>query len=64
MQHSDYISGYMAIGEVLKTMSILPQSFTISKQEFFDQPLTQLTSGGVKYTRAPLAARGSATCSM
>ncbi|KAA6382944.1 MAG: hypothetical protein EZS28_021528, partial [Streblomastix strix] len=37
---------------------------TISKQEFFDQPLTQLTSGGVKYTRAPLAARGSATCSM
>ncbi|KAA6383888.1 MAG: hypothetical protein EZS28_020584, partial [Streblomastix strix] len=42
MQHSDYISGYMAMGE----------------------PLTQLTSGGVKYTRAPLAARGSATCSM
>ncbi|KAA6378923.1 MAG: hypothetical protein EZS28_025553 [Streblomastix strix] len=45
-------------------MSIHPQSFTISKQEFFDQPLTQLTSGGVKYTRALLAARGSATCSM
>ncbi|KAA6397126.1 MAG: hypothetical protein EZS28_007346 [Streblomastix strix] len=64
MQHSDYISGYMAMGEVLKTMCIHPQSFTISKQEFFDQPLTQLTSGGVKYTRAPLAARGSATCSM
>ncbi|KAA6380849.1 MAG: hypothetical protein EZS28_023624 [Streblomastix strix] len=64
MQHSDYISGYMAMGEVLKTMSIHPQSFNISKQEFFDQPLTQLTSGGVKYTRAPLAARGSTTCSM
>ncbi|KAA6370839.1 MAG: hypothetical protein EZS28_033633 [Streblomastix strix] len=28
------------------------------------EPLTQLTSGGVKYTRAPLAARGSATRSM
>ncbi|KAA6386927.1 MAG: hypothetical protein EZS28_017548, partial [Streblomastix strix] len=42
MQHSDYISGYMAMGE----------------------PLTQLNSAGVKYTRAPLAARGSATCSM
>ncbi|KAA6363520.1 MAG: hypothetical protein EZS28_040953 [Streblomastix strix] len=54
----------MAMGEVLKTMNIHPQSFTISKQEFFDHPLTQLTSGGVKYTRAPLAARGSATCSM
>ncbi|KAA6380377.1 MAG: hypothetical protein EZS28_024094, partial [Streblomastix strix] len=64
MQHSDYISGYMAMGEVLKTMSIHPQSFTISKQEFFDQPLTQLNSAGAKYTRAPLAARGSATCSM
>ncbi|KAA6374021.1 MAG: hypothetical protein EZS28_030454 [Streblomastix strix] len=64
MQHSDYISGYMAMGEVLKTMSIHPQSFTISKQEFFDQPLTQLNSARIKYTRAPLAARGSATCSM
>ncbi|KAA6403746.1 MAG: hypothetical protein EZS28_000726 [Streblomastix strix] len=54
----------MAMGKVLKTMSIHPQSFTISKQEFFDQPFTQLKSAGVKYTRAPLAARGSTTCSM
>ncbi|KAA6379992.1 MAG: hypothetical protein EZS28_024483, partial [Streblomastix strix] len=28
------------------------------------EPLTQLNSAGVKYTRAPLAARGTATCSM
>ncbi|KAA6402556.1 MAG: hypothetical protein EZS28_001924 [Streblomastix strix] len=54
----------MAMVEVLKTMSIHPQSFTISKQEFFDKSLTQLNSAGVKYTRAPLATRGSATCSM
>ncbi|KAA6380352.1 MAG: hypothetical protein EZS28_024120, partial [Streblomastix strix] len=64
MQHSDYISGYMAMGEVLKTMSIHPQSFTISKQQFFDQPIDSLNSSGVKYIRAPLAARGTATCSM
>ncbi|KAA6378189.1 MAG: hypothetical protein EZS28_026284 [Streblomastix strix] len=63
MHHSDYISGYMAKSEVLKTMSIHAQSFTISKQEFYDQSLTQLNSAGVKYTRASLAARGSATCS-
>ncbi|KAA6390295.1 MAG: hypothetical protein EZS28_014178 [Streblomastix strix] len=64
MQHSDYISGYMQLGEVLKTLSIHAQSFAISKQQFFDQPVNQLTSSGVRYTRAPLAARGSATCSM
>ncbi|KAA6353910.1 MAG: hypothetical protein EZS28_050563 [Streblomastix strix] len=54
----------MAMEEVLKTMSIHVQFFTISKQEIQDQPLTQLASGGVKYTRAPLVARGAATCSM
>ncbi|KAA6359117.1 MAG: hypothetical protein EZS28_045356, partial [Streblomastix strix] len=60
----DYISGYMQLGEVLKTLSIHAQSFAISKQQFFDQPVNQLTSSGVRYTRAPLAARGTATCSM
>ncbi|KAA6391845.1 MAG: hypothetical protein EZS28_012630 [Streblomastix strix] len=64
MQHSDYISGYMQLGEVLKALSIHAQSFAISKQQFFDQPVNQLTSSGVRYTRAPLAARGAATCSM
>ncbi|KAA6373219.1 MAG: hypothetical protein EZS28_031255 [Streblomastix strix] len=64
MQHSDYISGYMQLGEVLYTLSIHAQSFSISKQQFFDQPVNQLTSSGVRYTRAPLAARGAATCSM
>ncbi|KAA6375418.1 MAG: hypothetical protein EZS28_029055 [Streblomastix strix] len=64
MQHSDYISGYMQLGEVLKTLSIHAQSIAISKQQFFDQPVNQLTSSGVRYTRAPLAARGTATCSM
>ncbi|KAA6380858.1 MAG: hypothetical protein EZS28_023614, partial [Streblomastix strix] len=34
------------------------------KQQFFDQPVTQLTNDGAHYTRAPLAARGTATCSM
>ncbi|KAA6328336.1 MAG: hypothetical protein EZS28_053730, partial [Streblomastix strix] len=54
----------MQLGEVLKTLSIHAQSFAISKQQFFDQPVNQLTSSGVRYTRAPLAARGTATCSM
>ncbi|KAA6383857.1 MAG: hypothetical protein EZS28_020615, partial [Streblomastix strix] len=54
----------MAMGEVQKTMSINAQSFEISKQQFFDQPVDSLTSTGVKYTRAPLAARGAATYSM
>ncbi|KAA6398607.1 MAG: hypothetical protein EZS28_005863, partial [Streblomastix strix] len=57
MQHSDYVSGYMQLGEVLKSLSIHPQSFEISKQNFFDSPITELTSSGVKYTRAPLGAR-------
>ncbi|KAA6382433.1 MAG: hypothetical protein EZS28_022042 [Streblomastix strix] len=62
--HSDYVSGYMQLGEVLKTLSIHPQSFEISKQNFFDSPITELTSSGVKYTRAPLGARGKSACSM
>ncbi|KAA6379031.1 MAG: hypothetical protein EZS28_025440 [Streblomastix strix] len=62
--HSDYVSGYMQLGEVLKTLSIHPQSFEISKQNFFDSPITELTSSAVKYTRAPLGARGKSACSM
>ncbi|KAA6365967.1 MAG: hypothetical protein EZS28_038505, partial [Streblomastix strix] len=64
LQHSDYVSGYMQLGEVLKTLSIHPQSFEISKQNFFDSPISELTSSGVKYTRAPLGARGKSACSM
>ncbi|KAA6378162.1 MAG: hypothetical protein EZS28_026311 [Streblomastix strix] len=64
MQHSDYATGYMQQGELLKTLTIHAGSFSISKQQFTDQPVTELTSSGVKYTRAPLGARGLATCSM
>ncbi|KAA6361268.1 MAG: hypothetical protein EZS28_043206 [Streblomastix strix] len=64
MQHSDYVSGYMQLGEVLKSLSIHLQSFEISKQNFFDSPITELTSSRVKYTRAPLGARGKSACSM
>ncbi|KAA6398175.1 MAG: hypothetical protein EZS28_006298 [Streblomastix strix] len=64
MQHSDYVRGYMQLGEVLKSPSIYPQSFEISKQNFFDSPITELTSSGVKYTRAPLGARGKSAYSM
>ncbi|KAA6388064.1 MAG: hypothetical protein EZS28_016408 [Streblomastix strix] len=64
MQHSDYVIGYMQRGEVLKSLSIHPQSFEISKQNFFDSPITELTSNEVKYTRAPLGARGKSACSM
>ncbi|KAA6395375.1 MAG: hypothetical protein EZS28_009100 [Streblomastix strix] len=46
MQHSDYISGYMQLGEVLKSLSIYPQSFETSQQNFFDSPITELTSSG------------------
>ncbi|KAA6399831.1 MAG: hypothetical protein EZS28_004636 [Streblomastix strix] len=64
MQHSDYVSGYLQLGEVLKSLSIHPQSFQISKQNFFDSPITELTSNGVIYIRAPLGARGKSACSM
>ncbi|KAA6394845.1 MAG: hypothetical protein EZS28_009626 [Streblomastix strix] len=60
--HSDYVSSYSALNEVLRTLTIEPQSFALSKQEFFDQPRNTLTSGGPRQTRAPLGARGSATC--
>ncbi|KAA6371650.1 MAG: hypothetical protein EZS28_032824 [Streblomastix strix] len=52
------------MSEVLRQASIHPQSFTLSRQEFFDQPVSQMTSDGQRYTRAPLGARGNATCSM
>ncbi|KAA6380331.1 MAG: hypothetical protein EZS28_024144 [Streblomastix strix] len=64
MQHSDCVAGYMQLGEVIKTLTIHEGSFSISKQQFTDQPVNELTSSGVKYTRAPLGARGLATCSM
>ncbi|KAA6400891.1 MAG: hypothetical protein EZS28_003584 [Streblomastix strix] len=64
MQHSDYVAGYMQLGEILKTLTIHAESFSISEQQFTDQLVTELTSGGVKYTRAPLGARGLATCTM
>ncbi|KAA6363748.1 MAG: hypothetical protein EZS28_040727, partial [Streblomastix strix] len=52
------------MSEVLRQASIHPQSFNISRLEFFDQPINQLTSDGQRYTRAPLGARGQGTCSM
>ncbi|KAA6363339.1 MAG: hypothetical protein EZS28_041134, partial [Streblomastix strix] len=64
MQHSDCVAGYMQLGEVLKMLTIHHGSFSISKQQFTDQPVNELTSSGVKYTRAPLGARRLATCSM
>ncbi|KAA6369761.1 MAG: hypothetical protein EZS28_034710, partial [Streblomastix strix] len=60
--HSDYVSSYSALNEVLRTLTIEPQSFALSKQEFFDQLRNTLTSGGIRQTRASLGARGSATC--
>ncbi|KAA6392455.1 MAG: hypothetical protein EZS28_012020 [Streblomastix strix] len=56
-QHSDYISTYSALNDVLKAQSIYPQSFSIRRQQFFDQPVIQLTSDGQRYTRAPQGAR-------
>ncbi|KAA6366338.1 MAG: hypothetical protein EZS28_038136 [Streblomastix strix] len=52
------------MSEVLRQASIHPQSFQLSRQEFFDQPVTQLTSDGQRYTRAPLGAIGNTTCSL
>ncbi|KAA6376929.1 MAG: hypothetical protein EZS28_027544 [Streblomastix strix] len=52
------------MSEVLRQASIHPQSFQLNRQEFFDQPINQLTSDGQRYTRAPLGARGQGTCSM
>ncbi|KAA6388756.1 MAG: hypothetical protein EZS28_015718 [Streblomastix strix] len=59
--HSDYVSSYFALNEELRTLTIEPQSFALSKQEFFDQPRNTLTSGGTRQTRAPLGAKGSVT---
>ncbi|KAA6403735.1 MAG: hypothetical protein EZS28_000731 [Streblomastix strix] len=47
----------------MQTQTIVAQSFSTSKQKFFDQPLIQLTNDGAHCTGAPLAARGTATCS-
>ncbi|KAA6401615.1 MAG: hypothetical protein EZS28_002857 [Streblomastix strix] len=63
-QHSDYISIYSALNEVLKAQSIYPQSPSVSRQQFFDYPVTQLTSDGQRYTRALLGESGTDICSM
>ncbi|KAA6372784.1 MAG: hypothetical protein EZS28_031688, partial [Streblomastix strix] len=47
----------------MQTQTIVAQSFNISKQQFYDQPVTLLTNDGAHYTRAPLGARGLSTCS-
>ncbi|KAA6381003.1 MAG: hypothetical protein EZS28_023472 [Streblomastix strix] len=52
------------MSKVLRQASIHPQNFQLSRQEFFDQHVTQLTSDGQRYTRAPLGVRGNTTCSM
>ncbi|KAA6387057.1 MAG: hypothetical protein EZS28_017415 [Streblomastix strix] len=62
--HPDQVSGYMQLEEVLKTLSIHPQSFEISKQNFIDSLITELTSRGVKNIRAPLRAGGKFACLM
>ncbi|KAA6403572.1 MAG: hypothetical protein EZS28_000908 [Streblomastix strix] len=64
MLHSDYVSKYIQLGEVLKSLSIHPQSFEISKQNFLDSPIIEHISSGVKYIRARLGARGKSSCSM
>ncbi|KAA6378391.1 MAG: hypothetical protein EZS28_026082 [Streblomastix strix] len=60
--HSDYVSSYSALNEVMRILTIEAQSFILSKQEFIDQPVNTLFSSGTRQTRAPLGARGSATC--
>ncbi|KAA6399964.1 MAG: hypothetical protein EZS28_004503 [Streblomastix strix] len=62
-QHSDYINSYSQFQEVMQTQTIVAQSFNFSKQQFYDQLVTQLTNDGAHYTRAPLGARGLSTCS-
>ncbi|KAA6400506.1 MAG: hypothetical protein EZS28_003962 [Streblomastix strix] len=47
----------------MKTQTIVAQSFSTSKQQFFDQSVTQLTNECTHHTRAPLAAIETATCS-
>ncbi|KAA6387521.1 MAG: hypothetical protein EZS28_016950 [Streblomastix strix] len=46
----------------MRTLTIEAQSFNLSKQQFEDKPINTLFSGGTRQTRAPLGARGSATC--
>ncbi|KAA6391172.1 MAG: hypothetical protein EZS28_013304 [Streblomastix strix] len=64
VQHSDYTITYSAKSEVLRQASIHPQSFQKSRQEFFDQPVSQLSSDGQRYSRAPLGAKGNTTCTI
>ncbi|KAA6388639.1 MAG: hypothetical protein EZS28_015835 [Streblomastix strix] len=64
VQLSDYISTYSATSEILRQASIHPQSFQLSRQEFFDQRVPQLRNDGQRYIRAPLGARGNITCSI
>ncbi|KAA6402649.1 MAG: hypothetical protein EZS28_001827 [Streblomastix strix] len=52
------------MSEAQRQASIHLQSFTLSRQEFFDQPVSQMTNDGQRYTRAPLGAIGNATCSV
>ncbi|KAA6398522.1 MAG: hypothetical protein EZS28_005950 [Streblomastix strix] len=40
--------------EVLRSATIHPQSFTLSRQEVFHQPRIQTMSDGLRYTGAPL----------
>ncbi|KAA6396279.1 MAG: hypothetical protein EZS28_008197 [Streblomastix strix] len=63
-QYSDYVSSYSALNEVLRTASIHSQSFNISRQQFLDQPVTQLTGDGQRYSRASLRSKGGDICSM
>ncbi|KAA6379479.1 MAG: hypothetical protein EZS28_024993 [Streblomastix strix] len=46
----------------MRTLTIEPQSFHLSKQQFEDQPINTLFSSDTRQTRAPLGARGSTTC--
>ncbi|KAA6397652.1 MAG: hypothetical protein EZS28_006822 [Streblomastix strix] len=52
------------MSEVLIQASIHPQNFQLSRQEFLDQRVSQLTGDGQRYTRALLGVRGNTTCSM
>ncbi|KAA6390350.1 MAG: hypothetical protein EZS28_014122 [Streblomastix strix] len=50
--------------KVLRQASIHPQSFCVSRQQFFDQPVTQLISERQRFTRTPLGARSNTSCSI
>ncbi|KAA6387973.1 MAG: hypothetical protein EZS28_016499 [Streblomastix strix] len=52
------------MAEVLRSVSVHPQSFCLSILEFFDQPKDQMMSDGQRNTRATLGAKGKTTCQM